>query len=171
MEQIIFWLLASGSVIAALAVVVPPMGRNPVHSALSLVICFFFLAGLYVMLVAHLVAVLQILVYAGAIVVLFLFVIMLLNIRKEELGAPRITLFKMAGFSAVLLILYKLATGFLSSTAGTDTGAVLAQDSTFGSVKTNGTILYTEYLLAFELVSILLLVAIIGAVVMAKKRL
>ena len=93
-EQIIFWLLAVGTIVTAALVVLPPGGRNPLYGALLLIVSFFFIAGLYVLLFAHTMAVLQILVYAGAIMVLFTFVIMLLNLSKKELGDETKTLAK-----------------------------------------------------------------------------
>ena len=80
-ELVLFWLLGLGAVGTASMVVIPPVSRNPVYAAIALVICFFFLAGIYMLLLAHLMAVLQILVYAGAIMVLFLFIIMLLDLK------------------------------------------------------------------------------------------
>ena len=82
-ETILFYIFAIGVLFSGAQVV---MRRNPVHGALSLVACFFFLAGTYVLLAAHLIAILQIMVYAGAVMVLFVFVIMLLNLKEEELG-------------------------------------------------------------------------------------
>ncbi|NUN14849.1 MAG: NADH-quinone oxidoreductase subunit J [Myxococcales bacterium] len=171
MEQVIFWILAIGTVASSVAVIVPPMGRNPVHGALSLVVAFFFLAGLYVMLVAHLVAVLQVLIYAGAIVVLFLFVIMLLNIQSEDLGHPRPTISKLIGVIAVGFVSIVLIGFILKDKGMAEPPVGLPSDSTFGTVKTVGNLLYTSYIVPFELTSILLLVAVIGAVIMAKRRL
>jgi NADH-quinone oxidoreductase subunit J len=142
-----------------------------VHGALALVCSFFFLAGLYAMLVAHLVAVLQILVYAGAIVVLFLFVIMLLNIQPEELGHPRPTLTKGAGLLAVLALLASVVPALLTSPEGQSYGVTLPVDTQFGSIESVGQLMYSNHLVPFELTSILLLVAIVGALVMAKRRL
>src|SRR5947199_5364424 len=98
-ESILFWILAAGVVVGGAQVV---LRRNPAYAALNLVACFFFLAGIYVLLSAHLIAILQIMVYAGAVMVLFVFVIMLLNLKEEELGEMRITFWKGAGVVAVL---------------------------------------------------------------------
>lgn len=86
LETIFFYLFAIGAVIASIAVIVP---RNPLYSAIALILDFFFFAGLYVLLSAHFMAVIQVLVYGGAIMVLFVFIIMLLNLRDQELGEPR----------------------------------------------------------------------------------
>src|ERR671922_1554004 len=97
-ESILFWILAIGVVTAGAQVV---LRRNPVYAAMSLVACFFFLAGIYVLLSAHLIAILQVIVYAGAVMVLFVFVIMLLNLKEEELGEARWTAWKVVGVAAV----------------------------------------------------------------------
>src|ERR687884_1797446 len=98
-ETILFWILAAGVVVGGAQVV---LRRNPVYAAMSLVACFFFLAGIYVLLSAHLIAILQVIVYAGAVMVLFVFVIMLLNLKEEELGEQRITAWKGIGLAAVV---------------------------------------------------------------------
>src|SRR5438270_8266042 len=99
-ETILFYLFAIGVLGAGAQVV---LRRNPLHGALALVASFFFLAGIYVLLSAHLIAVLQVMVYAGAVMVLFVFVIMLLNLKDEELGERRLTFWKGAGVLAVLV--------------------------------------------------------------------
>ena len=106
-EALVFWILAAGTVLGALAVVLPPFGRNPVHGALGLIGSFFCLAGLYVLLCAHLLAALQVIVYAGAIMVLFTFVIMLLNLTKEEMGSARFTYAKLVGSVAIAFVFTK----------------------------------------------------------------
>src|SRR5512140_153871 len=98
-ELVVFWIFAIPLVLSAAGVVV---ARNPVNAAMSLVAAFFFLAGIYVLLVAHLLAFLQVLVYAGAIMVLFLFVIMLLTTGDEDFGRARMKAMQVAGlFGAV----------------------------------------------------------------------
>src|SRR5882724_4127460 len=99
MEAALFYIFAIGTLFAGGQVV---LRRNPIYGALSLVGCFFFLAGIYVLLAAHLIAILQVLVYAGAVMVLFVFVIMLLNLKEEELGEQRLTVWKGLGALAVL---------------------------------------------------------------------
>src|SRR3954467_6595518 len=90
-ETVFFWIFAVLTVAFSAQVV---LRRNPVHAAISLVGAFFFLAGIYVLLAAHLIAILQVMVYAGAVMVLFVFVIMLLNLKEEELGHERLTAWK-----------------------------------------------------------------------------
>jgi NADH-quinone oxidoreductase subunit J len=165
-EQILFWLFAVSTVGAASLVII---ARNPIHSAMSLVASFFFLAGLYVLLWAHTIAVLQVLVYAGAIMVLFLFVIMLLSLTETSLTGARWTVSRIVGGAgaAGLLAILVVAIDRLPLTPVRFSGEQLA---TFGSLKRLGEVLYFSYLLPFEAVSLLLLAAIVGAVVVAKSR-
>ncbi|MCB9530268.1 MAG: NADH-quinone oxidoreductase subunit J [Myxococcales bacterium] len=167
-EAVFFVLFALGAVGGSAGVL---LSRQPINSAISLVVSFFFLAGLYVLLSAHFLAVLQILVYAGAIMVLFVFVLMLLNLRSGELGRGKLTVTRLLGVGFAGASCYVLASSMLgSSVAGTRLwgGSVPAQ---FGTVRPLGLRLMTEYVLPFEMASVLLLVGIVGAVVVAKRRL
>ncbi len=172
-EMIIFCLLAFGTLAAAVCVVLPPMGRNPIHSAISLIVCFFFLAGIYALLGAHLLAGLQIIVYAGAIMVLFTFVIMLLNLSDEEIGEADFKGVKLLGALVVLFVFGKLLAAFDVAAAVTGKAPDLeaAASTGFGGVEEVGRLVYTANMVPFELVGVLLLVAVVGAVVMAKRRL
>jgi NADH-quinone oxidoreductase subunit J len=154
---------------AGLCVVLPPFGRNPLHAALSLLVAFFFLSGIFILLSAHLVGVLQVLVYAGAVMVLFVFVILLLSLRKEDLTGPRVTPWKVFGVAAGLVFCVKTALIVAAATDGME-AADLAAKPEYGGVSDVGTQLVTTYLFPFEVTSVLLLVAIIGAVVVARKR-
>ncbi len=169
-EIFLFWafavciLLSAGGVIAF---------RNPIASAMSLVACFFFLAGTYVLLWAHTIAALQVLVYAGAIMVLFLFVIMLLSLQDTgpvtKLSLSRV----LGGLSTVGLLgaLAYAASKVPSSPLGTPGWTSdPARVGAFGTIASVGQVLYTQWLFPFEVVSLLLLVAIVGAVVVAKPR-
>ena len=176
MEQVLFWLFAVVAVVTAFWVV---KCRNPLHSALNLIGTFFALSGLYVLLGAHLLAAVQVLVYAGAVMVLFVFVIMLLNLKDEELGGPKPTVMKWlggAGFVAggVALIGSVLRHVGPSAQAGAIRGMNeldLVTRPGFGTVAAVGRELYGPYLLPFEVTSLLLLVAIVAAVVVAKAKL
>ena len=167
-EEIFFYLLAFGAIASSLGVIVL---RNPVNSAVSLVTSFFFLAGIYILLQAQFLAIVQVMVYAGAIMVLFLFVLMLLNLREDELGRPKLNVTKVVGIGAASLLFVGLATAVLGDSMATVRlfGPVL--DPTFGNVATLGQILLTKYVLPFEMAAVLLLVGIVGAVVVAKRRL
>ncbi len=165
MQLLMFTILSFGAVVAALLMVT---NKRPVSAAMSLIVTMFCLAGLYVLLDAHLIAALQIIVYAGAIMVLFLFVIMLLNIQEKEgrLGGHTILM----QFVAVVV----LGLLFLSmvNLVKVD-GAVFALGegaNLFGTTKAVGMMIFTDYLLPFEIASVLLLAAIVGAVILAKRR-
>jgi len=142
------------------------VARNPVYAAMSLVAAFFCLAGIYVLLVAHLIAFMQILVYAGAVMVLFLFVIMLISLGDEHLLGERYRGMQLLGAVGAVGIVAVLAWAILD-VAGSERAALAAD---FGTVKAVGRLLFTEYLLPFEVTSLLLLAAIVGAVVVAKER-
>ena len=162
-EVVVFWILALPLIAAAVGVL---LSRNPVNAAMCLVAAFFCLAGIYVLLVAHLVAFLQVLVYAGAIMVVFLFVIMLLSLHDEDLKEARWKAMQYAGVAAAIGLAAVMTRAIQS--AGT-LGFKTVEDG-FGTVKAVGRLLYTQYLLPFEVTSLLLLVAIVGAVVVAKER-
>jgi NADH-quinone oxidoreductase subunit J len=166
MVNVLFWVFAFGIVSSAFLVI---LARNPVHSAMALVGAFFFLAAEYVLLWAHTIAVLQVLVYAGAIMVLFLFVIMLLSLTDADLQPGQMTLARVVGGGAATgLCLVMVNT--LARTRGQ--GHVLdgGEVASFGTLAEMGRVIYTQYLFPFEAVSLLLLVAIVGAVVVAKAR-
>ena len=167
-EAIFFYIFAIGAVLGSLGVLTC---KQPINSAISLVVSFFFLAGIYILLNAQFMAVLQILVYAGAIMVLFMFVLMLLNLRDDELGRPQLNSTKIVGSLFVAAIFYIFATasmGFIGSGEQLWTQTV-SED--FGMVAPIGRELMTKWVLPFELAAILLLVGIVGAVVVAKRRL
>jgi NADH-quinone oxidoreductase subunit J len=161
--EIVFWIFAVPLMISALGVV---FARNPVHAAMSLVSAFFFLAGIYILLTAHLIAFLQVMVYAGAIMVLFLFVIMLLSLSDAELGFDRITAMKWVGFAGAMGVFLLV----LRAIGEVPVQAMRQVPGDFGTVKAVGRLLFTQYLLPFEATSVLLLVAIVGAVVVAKQK-
>ena len=170
MEAVLFYLFAIGVLGAGAQVV---FRRNPIYGALSLVGCFFFLAGIYLLLSAPLIAILQIMIYAGAVMVLFVFVIMLLNLKEEELGEARWTFWKGAGLLSVLgatgAIVWR-ALGAAYPGAPTSDNAVRLGGAGFGGVKAVGRTLYLASVLPFEVTSLLLLVAVVAAVVIAKGK-
>ena len=160
-----FLVLAALLVVTAFGVI---LQRHPVRSALSLVATLFLLAVMFVFLDAHLVALLQIIVYAGAIMVLFLFVIMLLNLQTEPREAGRWGLRLTAALAGSLIAVHLVELARAKGTAaGPGMGGAVPPD--FGVTAALGEQLFTRYLLPFEITSVLLLVAIIGAVVLAKR--
>ena len=170
MEAVLFYLFAIGVLGAGAQVI---FRRNPIYGALSLVGCFFFLAGIYLLLSAPLIAILQIMIYAGAVMVLFVFVIMLLNLKEEELGEARWTFWKSAGLLSVLATTGAIVWSALSAAypgAPTVDNAVRLGSAGFGGVKAVGRTLYLASVLPFEVTSLLLLVAVVAAVVIAKGK-
>ena len=139
--------------------------RNPIYSALSLLVMFFHVAGLYVTLHAEFLAAIQIIVYAGAILVLYLFVVMLLNVKREERFNQQGTVALFLG--VVLLteaVLLTVSRGF--TVAAPDPGR---EGAAVGNTESIGEVLYSTYLFPFEIASLILLVAMIGAVILSKK--
>ncbi|MFL5348822.1 MAG: NADH-quinone oxidoreductase subunit J [Hyalangium sp.] len=168
-EQVLFGAFAVLTLLSAALVI---SARSPISSAMALVSCFFFLAGIYVLLWAHTVAALQILVYAGAIMVLFLFVIMLLNLGEEAPG-PRMTFGRILGGGSAIGLFVVLALSI--ARVHTAPAPLTGKDGqlsahAFGTLETIGRAIFTTWLLPFEAVSLLLLVAMVGAVVVAKSR-
>jgi NADH-quinone oxidoreductase subunit J len=140
--------------------------RNPVHCALSLVVALFLIAVGYIALGAHLIAVLQIIVYAGAVMVLFLFVIMLLNLQPDPAESTR-PLLKLGAAVAALGFAAIVWTVVRAWHASAPAPATLPPD--FGTTAVVSRNLFTEHMVAFELTSVLLLVAVVGAVVLARR--
>jgi NADH-quinone oxidoreductase subunit J len=164
--ELIALVVLSLLVLVSAAVVV--FHRNPVVCALALALNLVSIAGFYLLLNAQFLALLQVIVYAGAIMVLILFVIMLLNL-PEEARRPRGGFFQKSlalVFSAALIVV--LATALLRSSAG---ARYLEPSPEFGTVSALGTDLFTKFFYPFEAVSLLLIVAMIGAVLLAKRRL
>lgn len=163
MSQYIFPFLAFLTILSALMVV---FAKNPIHSVLYLVVCFFSIAGHYILLNAQFLAIVHIIVYAGAIMVLFLFVIMLLNLNAEsEPHKPNLIKFAavISGGALLLTVLGSL------KQAG-DTGYTALEKSEVGLVKTLGQALFNDFLLPFEISSVLFISAMVGAVILAKKE-
>jgi NADH-quinone oxidoreductase subunit J len=166
MELAIFILTSLIAIVAAILVIVQ---RNPIASVMYLVTTFVAQAILFIQLRAAFIAILQIIVYAGAIMVLFLFVIMLLNLRREDFGKDIKLRYKPLAIAFAIVLLIETIVVVNASLIPTQPGADLS--ATFGSVQEVGKELFTTYLYPFELTSVLLIVAILGAVVMAKKKL
>jgi NADH-quinone oxidoreductase subunit J len=168
METLLFWPLAAIALIAAVSMIVQ---RNTVYSALFLIVTLLSIAGLFLLLSAQFLAVIQIIVYAGAIMVLFLFVIMLLDIRRMEDTISRVKLQKSLGlllgvvfFLETVLVLRSGMVRDIAVTAATP----LVPD--FGTAAGLGRALFSQYVFPLQLAAVLLFVALIGAVVLSKRR-
>ncbi len=165
MEQVLFWICGVVSIVFAVMMI---LKRNPVHSALCLIVVFLCLAVSYLLLGAEFLAAVQVIVYAGAIMVLFLFVIMLLNLDDEvhSPGKPRMALIAGSSIGSGLILLFLLTGGVFKALSGTRG----AEKVVAGNTQAVAELLFTKYLLPFEVTSILLLAAIIGAIVLAGKK-
>ena len=161
---IIFCVLAAITLATAFLTI---FSRNPIHSAIYLVICFFSIAGHYLLLNAQFLAVVHVIVYSGAIMILFLFTIMLMNLNEQkEVHKPRITrLGAIVSFCLICLVLIAI---FINSKPIVGDYTTTGED--YQSIKVLGKVLLNEYMVPFEFVSILLLVAMIGAVLLSKKE-
>jgi NADH-quinone oxidoreductase subunit J len=167
-EILIFAIVALIAVICSFLVIV---SRNPINSALSLIATMISLAILFLLLNAPFLATIQVIVYAGAIMVLFLFVIMLLNLSKDEFGLDRKRAQRLFAILFCFLLLIGITTVLSAGKFGSGTGESVSGIATPAGVEPLARLLFTKYLLPFELASVLLLVAIVGAIVMAKRRL
>jgi NADH-quinone oxidoreductase subunit J len=171
MEAVIFWLFSAIAIASALLCVTR---RNPVASALWLVLTMFSLAGIFVLLEAHFIAAMQVLVYAGAIMVLFLFVIMLLNVGSTDTGdlPGWMGHVLMLGIGGVLAIqLWAMTRIAPAEDIVLPAGTMQQMNEQQGAVKVISEPLFREFLVPFEITSVLLLAAVVGAVVLAKRRL
>lgn len=159
----LFYFLSFLAIISALMVVV---SKNPVHSVLYLILTFFAIAGHYILMNAQFLAAVHIIVYAGAIMVLFLYVIMMLNLNAE-VEPHKSKLLKIAATFAGGLLMVVMV-GVIRS--ATETTALNPVDKNIGLIKNLGHVLYTDFMLPFEVSSILLLAAMVGAVMIGKKE-
>jgi NADH-quinone oxidoreductase subunit J len=160
-QEILFWILSVAALSCALGVV---LSRNPVNSVLFLILTFFAISGHYILMNAQFLAVVNIIVYAGAIMVLFLFVIMLMNLNAD-VEPQKSKLVQLAGAvsggALLLVLLAALRTSVLIPLEQTSTG--------IGLISNLGKVLFTEYVLPFEISSVLFLSAMIGAIIIGKK--
>lgn len=161
--DILFWVLSVAALFSALMVVT---SKNPVYSVLWLIATFFAISGHYILLNAQFLAIVNIIVYAGAIMVLFLFVIMLMNTRQEPAGGSRRWL-ALAGTISGGAFLLVLVAALKDSELKTRSAMVM--DGSIGLIKVLGNELFTRYVVPFEISSILFLSAMVGAVVIGKK--
>lgn len=166
-ELIVFIVFA---LVAAISSIMVITRKNAIVSAVFLILNFFALAGLYLLLNAQFIAVVQVIVYAGAIMVLFLFVLMLLNEHTEVTASKSKKKLKIFGGITAALIFVQLAYLIFYQNPSADLSPVVEKSVEIGKIAYIGTKLYTEYVLPFEVAGFLLLAATIGAIVLAKKK-
>jgi len=163
--EILFWFLSALALVSAIMVLI---SKNPVHSVLWLIATFFAISGHYILLNAQFIAIVNLIVYAGAIMVLFLFVIMLMNL-DAAIEPKRSMWMKFAGvisgglLLAVLLSVVRTSVDLTNKTAQLNTGEI-------GLIKNLGNVLFTQYAVPFEISSVLFLSAMVGAVVIGKRN-
>jgi NADH-quinone oxidoreductase subunit J len=166
LPDILFYVFAALTLLCGVLVIANPFSRNPVTSAMFLVLTIISMAGLFVLLHAFFLAAVQVLVYAGAVMVLFLFVIMLLDLKEEE--RRRVKKF---GLITGLVAVGAIVTIFVKTIRIMKPDANLAPPALEGEPAALGKLLFTQYLLPFEVVSVLLLVAMVGVILLSKKDL
>jgi NADH-quinone oxidoreductase subunit J len=162
---ILFWFLSALALLSATMVLI---SKNPVHSILWLIVVFFAISGHYILLNAQFIAIVNLIVYAGAIMVLFLFVVMLMNLNSDSEPKKNNTQ-RLAGIVAggcLLLIMIDV----LRSSVEVQNATAMVSEGSIGLIKTLGKALFVDYVVPFEITSVLFLSAMIGAVVIGKKE-
>ncbi|MBL7765419.1 MAG: NADH-quinone oxidoreductase subunit J [Chitinophagaceae bacterium] len=166
-QQLVFWTISLIMIGCAIGVI---MSRNPIKSVLFLIMTFFTISAHYVMMNAQFLAIVNIIVYAGAIMVLFLFVIMLMNLNADT-EPQKNTLVQFAGVISGGVLLLVFIAALKSSFAGIENQNInLQQASDIGLIKNLGQMLFTKYVFPFEIACVLFLSAMVGAVVLGKKE-
>ncbi len=161
MEPILFIVFGAIAVGGAIMVVTR---RHPMASALYLILTLFAVAALFALRQAHFIAAIQVIVYAGAVVVLFIFVIMLINVPESKLPVERATGMRLLGVVVAGLLIVE------SAVLARRYGMPVGPENDAGTISAVGRALFTDYLLAFEITSVLLLAAVVGAIALAKKK-
>lgn len=160
--QILFWFLSALALVGAVGVI---SSKNPIYSVLWLIVVFFAISGHYVLMNAQFLAIVNIIVYAGAIMVLFLFVVMLMNLNTDSEPIKNVYL-KMAGvISGLALMIVLIAAISTSSTQN----ALMLKGTSIGLIENLGKTLFNQYVVPFEISSVLFLSAMVGAIVIGKK--
>ena len=162
--EILFYALSAFAIVSAIMVLV---SKNPIHSVLWLILVFFAISGHYILLNAQFLAIVNIIVYAGAIMVLFLFVIMLMNVQSDKEPQKKLIskfIGVLAGGSLLTLLI-----ALVKQTAQLQGKQVLMKEGTIGLIHPLGKALFSEYVLPFEISSVLFLSAMVGAVIIGKK--
>jgi NADH-quinone oxidoreductase subunit J len=165
LSDILFYIFSALTLACGVLVIANPFSRNPVTSAMFLVLTIISMAGLFVLLHAFFLAAVQILVYAGAVIVLFLFVIMLLDLKEEARRK-----IKIYGIVAGVISVGAILAIFLKNLYATNLNAQ-SSPTIEGGTAALGKLLFTQYILPFEVVSVLLLVAMVGVILLSKKKL
>ena len=165
-SDIIFYIFAGLTLLCGCLVIYNPVSRNPVTSAMFLVLTIVSMSGLFVLLHAFFLAAVQILVYAGAVIVLFLFVIMLLDLKEEQ----RRHVNRVVAALSVLVVMV-IAAAIIWTIWQTNLGAGLDSAQLEGSLRAIGYLVFGKYVLPFEILSLVLLVAMVGVILLSKKEL
>ncbi|HTW38714.1 MAG TPA: NADH-quinone oxidoreductase subunit J [Steroidobacteraceae bacterium] len=165
--QILFYIFATILIVAALGVII---ARNPVHSALALVMCFLTSAAIWLLIGAEFLAIVLVLVYVGAVMVLFLFVVMMLDINLEELRRG-FTRFAWLGWLTGAVVILEIGGVVAARTFGLDvTRGPIPEPASYSNTTELGQVLYTRFAYPFELAAVLLLVAIVAAISLTMRR-
>jgi NADH-quinone oxidoreductase subunit J len=165
--EVLFWVFAAILAVSALAMICV---RNPVHSALLLVLCFFTSAAIWLLIEAEFLAVVLILVYVGAVMVLFLFVVMMLDINVEEIRA-RFTRYTWLGAIVAGIVVFQIVSVVWTRSLGVEvTQGAAPQAADYSNTAELGKVLYTEYVYPFELAAVLLLIAIVAAISLTMRK-
>jgi NADH-quinone oxidoreductase subunit J len=165
--EVLFWLFAAVLAVSALGMITV---RNPVHAALLLVLCFFTSAAIWLLIEAEFLAVVLILVYVGAVMVLFLFVVMMLDINIEEVRA-RVTRYALLGGVVAGVVVFEIVSVVWTRSLGLDvTTGAQAQPANYSNTAELGKLLYTNYVYPFELAAVLLLIAIVAAISLTMRK-
>lgn len=160
----LFYILSAVTLGSAFLTII---SRNPIHSAIYLVLCFFSIAGHYLLFNAQFLAIVHIIVYSGAIMILMLFTIMLMNLNKED-EKNKSVLSRIAAVISFCLVCFVLLAAFVKSQPAITQYKVSGQD--YQSIQVLGKVLLNDYMVPFEFASVLLLVSMIGAVLLSKKE-
>ena len=165
--EILFWFFASVLVVSALGVI---MVKNPVHAAMLLVLCFFTSANIWLLIEAEFLAVVLVLVYVGAVMVLFLFVVMMLDINVEAMRA-RVTRYAVAGGIVAGIVVFEIVSVVWTRSMGIDvTNGAQMKPPGYSNTAELGKMLYTDYVYPFELAAVLLLIAIVAAISLTMRK-
>ncbi len=170
-DPIFTWIIfVCASVLSLFCSIMMVTRKNPIHAALWLIVTFFSIAVIYLTLHAQFIAVAQVIVYAGAIMMLIVFVIMLIQLEAETIAKGKFSGAKVIGAFITIILFLEIVAVLVTFPRGAATASTVPATAALGSVASVGTALYGKYLFPFEIASILLLIGIVGAVVLARRR-